>query len=195
MNKFFIQVRKYWWAIGLGAVILGLLVGLISLINSEEDSEMVSAGEVAGEVARVEEGVDFRNGEFVEKFLGDAAGAEAVEIIEETIFEDLGGKGSFSAFAAGSDVTRGVAFPFDMLEFSLQVAKNDASGEKTDLETGNATYEVQLAMLKDAYYGILIETNGGEKLIVKYIRPAEEAGYTEAEAQEKLRRWAEGARN
>lgn len=194
----------------LGVVILVLLGVFIGLVNSEDDSgEMMEAEEVSEMVSRVEEGVDFRNGEFVEKFIGEAKGSEAVETIEAAIFEDLGGTGSYTAFAAGSDVAKGVSFPFDTLEFSLQVSprsgangasSSDVASEGDKMDGAGAGSEarnfyVQIALLKDAYYGILIGADEGSEaeLLVKYIRPAEEAGYTEEEAIGKLKAWAESA--
>ena len=57
-------------------------------------------------------------------------------------------------------------------------------------------FEVAIALMKDAYFGVLVGPTEGEeaRLFVEYLRPGTEAGYEEEEAFEKLQTWAAGVR-
>ena len=196
MNKFFSQFGKYRWLGLAGVVIIVLIVALIGVINSGNEEARGREEEVAVGAEQVEAndtgakggeetagGVVFRNSKFLEDFLGADAAKTAMSAISESILNFIGDNGNYTAFVAGSDLEKGVSFPFSTMEFTAQVSNGE-------------NYFVQIALKKDAYFGVLVgpvESNEAE-FFVDYLRSGAEAGYTEEEAVESLRAWASEAR-
>lgn len=211
--------RKYWWLLFPAAIIIILLIILLIVVlssnttpedtseNQPQQAPNSSASQTIPEPTDYDSTaqnitqnqpytpkITFKNSSFVTDFIGSPAtspannsttsptAAPVLQIIDTALTEFISthaSPDSLSASAPGSSVDKGISFPYDTLSFTLQLSNGE-------------NYNVDIALLKDAYFGVLVSPSDSEtpKFYLSYLRPASEAGYSESSAISDLKTWA-----
>lgn len=156
--------------------------------NTEVDYEIIDESD--DETYTIHDGstptIDFINSTFVVDFINNADASDIVlRQINNAIIESLGAGagGSYTAFAAGKNVSKKVSFPYNLLSFVLEVSNGK-------------DYNVQIALQNRTYLALAVSPlpvdNGGYTYFyIVFMRSAEDAGYDRNTVISNLTRWVQ----